>query len=169
MPSRYIHSRLSSRQVPNLLQAIFVAELLTPSKCIWLVSPWISDIQVIDNTSNSFMCLEPSWSRSRILLSQILTTLTQRGTIVHVATRPDKHNRSFIEALLIKTDGVNCQVHSTEELHSKGILGDGYYLAGSMNFTYNGITVNEEALTYDTSPQVIAEQQLIFGSRWGVV
>jgi hypothetical protein len=115
MSSRYIHSRLSSRQVPDLLQAIFVAELLTPSKCIWLVSPWISDIQVVDNTSNSFICLEPSRSRSRILLSQILSTLTQRGTIIHIATRPDKHNHSFIEALRVKTDGVNCHVHSTEE------------------------------------------------------
>jgi hypothetical protein len=36
-----------------------------------------------------------------------------------------------------------------------------------MNFTYNGITVNEEALTYETSPEVIAEQQLIFTNRWG--
>jgi phosphatidylserine/phosphatidylglycerophosphate/cardiolipin synthase-like enzyme len=57
--------------------------------------------------------------------------------------------------------------HIAEELHTKGILGDGYYLAGSMNFTYNGITVNEEALTYETSPEVIAEQQLIFINRWG--
>ncbi len=32
--------------------------------------------------------------------------------------------------------------------YTKGILGDCYYLAGSMNFTYNGIIVNEEALTY---------------------
>ncbi|GAA6620053.1 hypothetical protein NUACC26_058690 [Scytonema sp. NUACC26] len=45
----------------------------------------------------------------------------------------------------------------TEELHAKGILGDGYYLAGSMNFTYNGTTVNEEALTFETSTEVIAQ------------
>lgn len=166
MPSRYNHSRLSFRQVPDLLRAIFVAELLTPSRCMWLVSPQISDIPVLDNTTNSFKWLEPSWRRSPILLSQILTTLTLRGTIVHVATPPYKHNCSFIEALLVKADGFNCHVHSTEKLYSKGILGDRYYLGGSMNFTYKGITVNEEGLTYDTSPQVIANQQLIFASRW---
>ncbi|MEH2197457.1 phospholipase D-like domain-containing protein [Nostoc sp.] len=57
--------------------------------------------------------------------------------------------------------------HITEELHAKSILGDGYYLAGSMNFTYNGITINEEVVTYETSPEAIAEQQLIFTNRWG--
>ena len=171
MPSRYIHSRLSSRQVPDLLQAIVVAELMTPNRCLWLVSPWISDIPVIDNSANTFLCLEPTWSRSRVRLSQVLATLAQQGATVHIATRPDSHNRSFIEGLKARIDRMDVAVrfHITEELHTKGILGDGYYLAGSMNFTYNGITVNEEALTYETSPEVIAEQQVIFHNRWGGV
>jgi phosphatidylserine/phosphatidylglycerophosphate/cardiolipin synthase-like enzyme len=171
MPSRYIHSRLSSRQIPDLLQTIFVAELITPSQCVWLVSPWISDIPVIDNTANTFLCLEPSWSRSRIRLSQVLATLAERGTTVHIATRPDSHNHRFIEQIKVKTDYQNFPVrfYITEELHAKGILGNGYYLAGSMNFTYNGITINEEVVTYETSPEAIAEQQVIFTNRWGGV
>jgi PLD-like domain len=167
MPSRYIHSRLSSRQVPDLLQTIFISELINPSQCLWLVSPWISDISIIDNTANTFLCLEPLWCRSRIHLSQVLGTLASKGTTIHIATRPDTHNRSFIEALQVKNDGINCRIHTTEELHTKGILGDGYYFAGSMNFTYNGITINEEAVTYETSAEVIAEQKLIFTNRWG--
>lgn len=167
MPSRYIHSRLSSRQIPDLLQTIFVAELITPSQCIWLVSPWLSDIPIIDNTANTFLCLEPSWSRCRIRLSQVLATLAAQETTIHIATRPDSHNHSFLEALKVRNDSTNCHIHITEELHAKGILGDGYYLAGSMNFTYNGITVNEEAVTYETSPEIIAEQQVVFTNRWG--
>ncbi len=141
MPSRYIHSRLSSRQVPDLLQAIFVAELMIPSRCLWLVSPWISDIPVIDNSANTFLCLNPSWSRSRVRLSQVLATLAEQGTTVHIATRPDSHNRSFIEGLKARINRLDVAVrfHITEELHAKGILGDGYCLAGSMNFTYNEI------------------------------
>jgi len=167
--SRYIHSRLSSRQVPDLLACIFVAELMTPSRCLWLISPWISDIPVIDNNANTLLCLEPSWSRTRVHLSQVLATLAEQGTTVHIATRPDTHNHSFLEGLKTRIDRLDVAVrfHIAEELHTKGILGDGYYLAGSMNFTYNGITVNEEALTYETSPEVIAEQQLIFTNRWG--
>lgn len=171
MPPRYIHSRLSSRQIPDLLASIFVGELITPSKCLWLVSPWISDIPVIDNTANTFGCLEPFWSRSRIRLSQVLATLAERGTTVHIATHPDSHNHSFIEQIKARIEHQDYKVrfHITEELHAKGILGDGYYLAGSMNFTYNGIILNEEAITYETSPEVIAEEQVIFTNRWSGV
>jgi phosphatidylserine/phosphatidylglycerophosphate/cardiolipin synthase-like enzyme len=146
-----------------------VAELVNPSQCIWLVSPWISDIPVIDNTANTFLCLEPFWSRTHIRLSQVLATLAERGSTIHIATRPDSHNHSFIEKVKarIEYQDYKVQFHITEELHTKGILGDGYYLAGSMNFTYNGITVNEEAVTYETSPEIIAEQQIIFTNRWG--
>ena len=128
MPSRYIHSRLSSRQVPDLLQAMFVAELMTPSRCLWLVSPWISDILIIDNSANTFLCLEPSWSRTRVRLSQVLATLAEQGTTIHIATRPDTHNHSFIEGLNARIDRLDVAVrfHIAEELHTKGILGDGY-------------------------------------------
>lgn len=169
MSSRYIHSHLSSRQVPDLLQSIFIGELIAPSPCLWLVSPWISDISIIDNTANTFVTLEPNWSRAHIRLSQVLKTLAEQGTTLHIATRPDTHNRSFIEALKSSTVNLDVAVHFhvREELHAKGILGERYYLAGSMNFTYNGITLNEEALNYVISPEIIAEQQLIFQSRWG--
>ena len=85
--NRVINSRLSPRQIPELLQTVFVAELLIPSRCLWLVSPWVSDIPIIDNTANNFLALEPSWSRSRIRLSQVLLTLAEKGTTIHVATR----------------------------------------------------------------------------------
>ena len=58
--TRYLHSRLTSRQLPDLLQTILVAELIAPSQCLWLVSPWISDIPVVDNTANTFLALEAS-------------------------------------------------------------------------------------------------------------
>jgi phosphatidylserine/phosphatidylglycerophosphate/cardiolipin synthase-like enzyme len=59
------------------------------------------------------------------------------------------------------------KLHQAEELHTKGMLTDGFFLAGSMNFTFNGITVNEETLIYETDPEIISEQKLTFRSRWG--
>ena len=169
MSSRHIHSHLSSRQVPDLLQAIFVAELLSPSQCLWIISPWISDIPIIDNTANSFLCLHPLWGRKAIPFSQVLSTLAEQGTTIHIATRPDSHNQRFREKLNHQITGreVGVHCHIQEELHSKGILGDRFYLAGSMNFTFNGITLNEESLTYEINLDTVAEQQLIFQKRWG--
>jgi len=165
--SRTIHSRFSSRQLPDLLQALLVAELISPSACLWLVSPWISDIPIIDNTANTFLAIEPSWPRSKIRLVQVLATLTYLGTTVCVATRPDLHNRSFVETLGTLANDNYLQIHQVEELHTKGMLSDAFFLAGSMNFTFNGITVNEETLIYETALEAISEQKLNFRARWG--
>lgn len=165
---RYIHSRTSCRQITDLLQLIFLSELIMPSRCIWIVSPWISDIPVIDNRANQFQSFEPDWGRHKARISQVLNRLLGLGTTVHVATRPADHNDHFIRTLQTNTlDEYKLFVHLSEELHEKGILGDHYYLGGSMNLTYNGISLNEEAVYYYTHPRVVAENRLVLAARWG--
>jgi hypothetical protein len=164
---RIIHSRVSSRQIPDLLQAIFVSEMIAPSRCLWIVSPWISDIPVIDNSANTFQHLNPSWIRGKVRFSQVLRALADIGASIHVSTRPLPHNYGFIEGLSEGATTGNIRTHFVEELHEKGIVGDSFYLGGSMNFTHNGITVNEEAVVYETSPEVVAARRLIFNDRWG--
>ncbi len=165
--TRAIHSRFSSRQLPDLLQALLIAELISPSPCLWLVSPWVSDIPIIDNTANTFLALEPTWPRSKIRLAQTLSTLTHLGTTVCIATRPDNHNRGFIDTLSTKASTKNLRIHQAEELHTKGMLSDAFFLAGSMNFTFNGISVNEEFLIYETDSAKVSEQKINFRDRWG--
>ena len=87
-PTRYIHTKATARQVPDLLQNIFVAELLSPSSCLWLVSPWVSDIPVIDNRTNGFLSFEPRWVRSLVSLSQVLAKLLELGTTGSDALSP---------------------------------------------------------------------------------
>lgn len=166
---RIIHTRASARQVPDLLQAIFVAELFSPSRCLWLVSPWISDIPVIDNRTNAFLALDPLWIRSQVTLSQVLTRLLELGTTIHVATRPDSRNLAFLDRLRrgAEPEGLPFRVHEQEELHEKGILGDGFYLSGSMNFTFSGISLNEEAVHFIVDPAAVAENRVALFSRWG--
>ena len=67
-PARTIHSRAGFSQIPVLLQALFSAELLVPSRRLWLVSPWISDIPILDNTAAGFSMLGPLWGRSWVRL-----------------------------------------------------------------------------------------------------
>lgn len=167
--SRIIHTRASARQLPDLLQILFTAELLSPSTCLWLVSPWVSDIPLIDNRSNGFLSLEPGWARTQVRLSQVLGKLFEMGTTVHIATRPDDHNSAFLDRLLriAEPEGLPLKLHSAQELHEKGILGDGFYLSGSMNFTFSGISLNEEAVHYSVDPAFIAENRILFTNRWG--
>jgi phosphatidylserine/phosphatidylglycerophosphate/cardiolipin synthase-like enzyme len=136
---------------------------------MWVVSPWVSDIPILDNGAHAFLSLEPSWSRGPIRLSQVLMALADRGTTVRVATRPDPHNRPVLEALEghARVKGAPIFVQRSAELHAKGILADRFYIGGSMNFTYNGITLNEEAVHYETDHQVVAERHVLFSDRWG--
>jgi hypothetical protein len=166
---RVIHTRASAREIPDLLQAIFVAELLSPSRCLWLVSPWVSDIPVIDNRTNAFLSLDPIWTRSQVTLSQVLIRLAELGTTVRVATRPDTRNRAFLDRLFRASEAGSLPIAMREEedLHEKGILGDGFYLSGSMNLTYSGIALNEEAVHFIVSPADVSENRLVLLARWG--
>jgi hypothetical protein len=93
------------------------------------------------------------------------------GTTVVVATRPVSHNRPFLNQL---ADGASelgatgsLVLHEAEDLHEKGLLGDDYYLNGSMNFTYGGVEVLEETVKFDTAEDVVAQARLVFHNRWG--
>lgn len=166
---RTIHSRANSYYVVDLLQTIFLAELLYPGNELWIMSPWISDIPIIDNRGNQFMHLEPSWSGRFVKLSEVLYQLMARGTKVYIVTRREDHNNTFIktmEQLMVRETLPLC-IKIVNEFHEKGILGRAFYLSGSMNFTYYGITINEEVLHYFTKPALVAEKKLAVRERWG--
>lgn len=171
MSGRFIHTRFGGDQVRHLLQAIFSAELIRPSRCLWIVSPWISDIPILDNRSNGFRTLAGEIERTEIRLSSVLGLLLEQGTTVHIAARPDQHNRGFLDRLVgaAPTVAHRLRMHLTESLHEKGILGDGYYLSGSMNITYNGISFNEEMLHFITDSETVASHRQLFSEWWGGV
>jgi hypothetical protein len=166
-PTRQLHSTPRRYEIPDLLQTIFAAEVLAPSSCLWLVSPWISDIPVLDNRTDAFASLEPDWARQRVRLSQALAWLGSHGSTIHVATRNDNHNHAFLEALKARASGRRTHIHMADQLHEKGLLGDGFYLSGSMNFTHGGISSYEEIVHYFTGPEVVAKNRIAFSKRWG--
>jgi hypothetical protein len=164
----------AEREVENLLQSILAAELLAPSEVTWLVSPWITDVGVLDNKTGSFSGLEPTWGRRQILLVEALNALLRRGGYVVVATRTDEHNLRFVRRLEFAAEsaGVSSRLlvrlDDRERLHEKGLLGDDYYLSGSMNFTYNGIRLHDEAVKFDLTESVVAQARLNFRQNYGV-
>ena len=140
-----------SSQVQDLLQSLFAAEFIYPSSTLWLVSAWVSDIPVLDNTGMSFSAVSSRWGPRKLRLSEVLVELAVQGSTVIVVTNDDLHNEGFKQRLAMKADrvGVSGSVHvfEREELHTKALLGDAYYLDGSMNFTQNGIQVNDETIS----------------------
>jgi hypothetical protein len=167
-------SALASREeLADALQGVFVAELLKPSVPIWIVTPWISDVIVIDNRSGLFTGLLPDLPRRQIRLAEVIVSQLQRGGATVIACRPDDHNRAFIDQLKGRVDAEDTLKYQFKycyagELHEKGILSGSLLVSGSMNLTYNGIRRLEESILISEDTDAVARARHAYEDRWGV-
>ena len=164
---RIFRSHITSQDVVReLLQIMCFAELLAPSREVWLVSPWISDFVLLDNRSGRFNAINPQWQRREIRLVDYAQQLMTNGTHVIIVTRPDAHNQTFLNRLEDRSRESGLDDHlellSRRGLHTKGILTDNSILLGSMNLTYAGLELNEESVYYETSAEAIAKARIEF-------
>ena len=65
-------SSTSNAEIRELLESLFAAELLAPSRCLWLVSPWLSDLHLLDNRAGAFSALDPQWGSRQLRLADLL-------------------------------------------------------------------------------------------------
>ncbi|TDT14598.1 hypothetical protein BDK89_0153 [Ilumatobacter fluminis] len=161
----------SREELADVLQSIFVSELLVPSKPLWIVSPWISDVQVIDNRTGNFSGLLTAMPQRWIRLGEVIEQHLGRGGSLTLATRPDDHNRVFTEFLKRRTREIgrerSLRVVMSADLHEKGILTQGVLLSGSMNLTYNGLRRLEEAVHLTDEDDALARARSAYRDRWG--
>lgn len=166
---RIFRSNATSQDVVReLLQIMCLAEMLAPSPEVWMVSPWISDFVLLDNRGGRFDAINPQWQRREIRLVDYALQLMTNRTRLIIITRPDSHNQTFLERLDDRAHEAGLadqlDVLLRKRLHTKGILTEGGLLLGSMNLTYSGLELNEESVTYDTSPEQIAKARVEFAA-----
>lgn len=166
--SRDIHGPAQSRAIRDVLQTLFAAELLRPSMPLWLCFAWITDVPLLDNSARQFALLQPDWPPTPIRLSKVLGALLARGGNVNVVIREHEHNATFIATLnRLRTEyGSAIRWAVGDNFHAKGLLGDSYFLNGSMNLTLNGVSVNDEHVVLRLDPALLAQQRLEFADRW---
>ncbi|AKJ69613.1 hypothetical protein ABW99_16765 [Pandoraea thiooxydans] len=152
--------------IQELLQSMFVAEVLQPGDEIWIVSPWISNVVLIDNRSGSFDAINPEWGRREIRLADVLVTLMNHGTKVRIVTRNDDSNDTFLSRIsdAAREHGLEDQVaiHIHDQLHTKGILLTRCLLMGSMNLTYNGMVINDEWVEFSLDSHDLGRTRIEF-------
>lgn len=158
----------SQHAVREVLTMVFAQELLAPSKEVFIVAPWISNIVIFDSQVGQYATLNPEWAKREIRLAEVLTAIAANGTTLHIHTRPDDHNKVFkrrVQESLGDT-GLIDQLHWTDRnalLHTKGIWTDRVLLDGSMNLTESGVAINEEVVTVSFDPKQIAAARVHFG------
>lgn len=157
-----------SQSIIDLIQSLLVLELVQPSKTIWVGSAWISDIQLFDNRGLQYKSLEPDWPADMISLSKVLLALAKRGIQIVIITRDDEVNQNFLNKIkLNKSEDMILDIILRDEFHEKGLLSDSYEITGSMNFTYNGIMINDERVIYRCDKNKIAERQIVMWDKYG--
>ena len=162
----------SSTEAASLLASLFAAELICPSECLWLVSPWISDIQILDNQASGFDPLS-RWGPRQVRLTEVLATLASAGSSIVIGTTSDRHNDEFLSHLRGRAAelGAGSKVRivrdPTSLLHTKAITGDDYTVVGSMNITYYGVHLREEYLELQTEEDRVARARLDAVDRFG--
>lgn len=168
--TRDLYTVGSSRAALFLLRSVFVAEFIHPSKRLWIVSPWVSDIQLIDNNSRQFSTLCPEWPANQIRLSAVLSSLLDRGAQVILVLNKASHNDDFISYMQYASSLVkeSLTIIQAAELHQKGILGDHFTINGSMNLTFNGVYLNDEHITYRCDVASVEERRLELENRWRI-
>lgn len=157
-----------SLALSDLLQTIFALELLTPSQPLWIASPWISDVALLDNSARQFGALGQSLPPRMLRLTELLEVQLQRGGSVRIVTSTAESNRTFIRGAeaLQAAHPEAMRLLVADSFHEKGITGSTYTLDGSMNLTHNGVHVNEEYVIYSTDARVVSERRLTYMARW---
>jgi len=157
-----LHNELGMRQLKETLSNI----LLGLSQCpdtIWLVSPWVTDFDLLDNRSNNWSNLNPTWGARKVRFTELLIYAIESGCKLNLVANEDSINHAFINRLrTVITDSESLTIIKSESLHTKGFLTSSLWLAGSMNFTYSGIHLNQEQVQLNMSPDIILEMKLEF-------
>jgi hypothetical protein len=163
----------SSAEAASLLANLFASELVSPSECIWLVSPWISDIPILDNEVGAFDPLS-RWGPRSVRLAEVLATLASCGSSVVIGTTADPRNNEFVGHLngraaeLGARNKVRIARDPANMLHEKAITGDDYAVVGSMNITWYGVNLREEYLELRTEEDFVARARLDAMDRFGI-
>jgi hypothetical protein len=162
-----LHNELGMRQLKETLSNV----LLGLSQCpdtIWLVSPWVTDFDLLDNRSNNWSNLNPSWGARTIRFTELLIFCVESGCKLNVVCNPDDINSAFIKRLQTAiTDSHFLSITISENLHTKGLLTSSLWLAGSMNFTYSGVHLNQEQVQLNMSKDTIVDMKLEFEQSYG--
>lgn len=163
----FINNKFGIRQLKETLSNLLIGSSLSPST-FWLVSPWLSDFDLLDNRSGDWDSLNPAWGARTIKFSELLLFLIESGCKLNLVSNEDPINKAFENRLLqAMHDSDDLKIMKSKKLHTKGLLSPSYFLAGSMNFTYSGTHRNEEQVVLNLDKDTILEAKLEFEDLYG--
>lgn len=166
------NSSYAAKEFGLALQSMLAIELHFPSEQFWLVSPWLSDIPVLDNSTERFNALHRSLPPRVVTLSDYFKCWLQQSSgtlwIVTQFTDATKSMRQQIETLQ-QTYGDKVCLLQNDNLHEKICLTTHWMLSGSMNWTRNGLTKWDEFQRFDRDPETLSTKRIDLQEQYGAL
>jgi len=162
----FIHGPYGMRQLKETLSDLLIGLIMSPDD-LWLVSPWVSDFDLLDNRSGNWDSIEPAWGARYVRFSELLVAAIESGCSLKYVTNRDQMNQRFYDQLVARLSSDRLILkHEKNSLHTKGLLCSSFFLSGSMNFTYSGTHRNDERIQLSIDPNAIAEAKIELESQY---
>lgn len=163
----HLHNELGRRQLREVLSSLLSALMLAPER-IWLVSPWVSDFDLLDNRAGDWSVLQPAWGLRVVRFSEMLMECVEAGCELNLVTKHDERNGAFLSRLA-QCISVRERYRSvfSSDVHVKGLLAETWYFSGSMNFTFSGANRNEEQVNLTSDPSIVSDARFEFDRLYG--
>jgi hypothetical protein len=163
----------AQRELAALLDAIWVSEVIRPSKFLIVAAPDLGDGSAVDNRAGGFSDLEPNWGERVVRLSDVLLRVLAHGGEAWVLTRCQVGSSNLFLARLreraVESGMANhLRTAEVEALPAAGVYGDGFTLAGPIAFSERGPDFAGEGVVFDLDP-VSARRSSIRASFEGLL
>lgn len=164
MANRMIKTRVrgGATQLLDCLASLFALELLAPGGRLYLISPRLGDMVLLDSPFGQFRALMPEIGQAELRLSDALRALAARGTQLRVlASAGEQQTEAFLSRL-----GAGVPTRQVNGLAERGLIGESFYLRGSLEFTSAGVAASEERVELTTDPAEVARALIEAEQMW---
>jgi hypothetical protein len=144
-------------ELAALLGAIWVGEVVRPSRFLILAAPDLGDGPALDNRAGGFSGLEPNWGERVVRLSDVLLRVLTHGGEAWVVARRRPESPNLLLARLRERAAESgsagrLRTAEVEALTAAGVYADGFTLAGPIAFTEAGPDFAGEGVVFDLDP-----------------
>lgn len=154
--------------IRQVVAGLLAAELVAPSSMLWFVSGWATDIEILDNGTRAFASLRPDWPMGPIRMTEVLAGIAARGGRVAAVLREEPHNEEFLTRLRATQAGVPGRIGIVvaADAHDKCLVGDGFVLDGSLNFTWSAMTSGNDHALLRADAKAAADRRIGLHGEW---
>jgi len=164
MANRLIKSRArgGAGQLSDCIASLIALELIAPGGRLYLISPHLGDMVLLLSPFGQFRALMPELGVAELRLSEALRSLAARGSRVRVMARAGAtQTESFLARL-----GPTVGSRMVSRLDERGLIGERFYLRGSLEFTMDGVAAGDESVELTTDPAQVSQAMVEAEQMW---